>query len=135
MHDDSKRLGGYLRQVRENLHYTLRDVEDSTSIRHVHLEAIEQGNEHFELAPAYIQGFIRQYAQFLGLDSETLIQEYPGAFRSFCERHEFAYGIGTLEMRSASHGGIKWLPNLIWALIIGGGIATLFYFMKILGLY
>ena len=118
MTEDLKRLGDHLRQVRLKMHYTLRDVENTTSIRLVHLEAIEEGAAQNSLAPAYIQGFIRQYAQFLGMDSEALILEYPGAFRAFCERHDFAYGIGTLEMRSSSHGGIKWLPNLLWAGII-----------------
>ena len=52
---------------------------------------------------------------YLGLDVDKIIEEHPKVFNMASEKHEFDYGIGTLEMRNSMTGGVKWLPNLLWA--------------------
>ncbi|MES2122974.1 MAG: hypothetical protein V4492_09435 [Chlamydiota bacterium] len=55
-------------------------------------------------------------------------------FRMPAEKHEFSYGIGTLEVRGSMGGGVKWLPNLLWA---GAAALVLFvawYLAKFLGI-
>jgi hypothetical protein len=43
------------------------------------------------------------------------------------------YGIGTLEVRGSMGGGVKWLPNLIWASVTVVVIVGAYYLAKYLG--
>ena len=54
----------------------LRDVADQLRIRFVHLEAIEDGR--FDELPGntYAIGFIRTYAEHLGLDGEEIVRRF-----------------------------------------------------------
>jgi cytoskeletal protein RodZ len=83
------------------------------------LQAIEDGQTEKLISPIYAQGFVRQYAAFLGLDGDSIIAEHAEIFKKPIQQ-DFAYGIGTLETRGTPGGGIKWLPNALWL------IATLF---------
>ena len=69
-------LGDRLRKARENKGLSLEQVEEGTRIRRAFLEALEE--EDFEKLPAsaYVKGFIRNYAQFLGLDPEESLSHY-----------------------------------------------------------
>lgn len=102
-----------LRTRRKELNISLKEVETATSIRMNYLQAIEDGEMGKLISPVYAQGFIKQYAGFLGLDGEALVREHPELFRSQ-GTHDFAYGIGTLEMRGNPGSGVKWLPNALW---------------------
>jgi cytoskeletal protein RodZ len=93
-------------------------VENATSIRMLYLQAIEEGKIHQFLSGIYALGFMRQYASFLGFEFDKLAKEYPEALRSPVEKQDFAYGIGTLEMRGNPQGGARWMPNLLWGVAI-----------------
>lgn len=108
-----KKLGEQLRQKRNERSLSLREVENATSIRMNYLQAIEEGDLNKLISPVYAQGFIRQYANYIGFDAETLIKEHPDIF-SHHENQEFSYGIGTLEMRGNPGSGVKWVPNAVW---------------------
>ena len=114
VNEEARRLGELLRARRKELNLSLKEVENSTSIRSSYLEAIESGSLSQHLAGIYAVGFLKQYVHFLGLDVEKLSREHTVAFRIHPERHEFAFGIGTLEARSAQQSGSKWLPNILW---------------------
>jgi len=122
MGTDAKKLGEIFRIKREENNLTLKEVESSTSIRANYLEAIEEGNIQKFLTTVYMYGFMRQYATFLGLSVEKLSRDFPEVFSLPNEKHEFSYGIGTLERRGSQSGGVKWIPNILWT---GGSIAVL----------
>ena len=110
---DLKSLGTMFKGKREEMHLSLKEIENATSIRMTYLQAIEEGEFHKLISPVYAQGFLRQYAAFLGVDGETIIRENPQLFTRK-EQQEFAYGIGTLEMRGNPGSGVKWVPNFLW---------------------
>jgi cytoskeletal protein RodZ len=131
----SEKLGGHFRAKREEMNLTLKEVENATSIRMLYLQAIEEGKVHQFLSPVYALGFIRQYAQFLGLELEKLSKDFPEAFRQPAEKQEFSYGIGTLEKRGSPQGGVRWMPNLMWgAFFLALGLAA-WYFGKWIGAF
>ena len=130
-----KKMGDSFRVKREEMNLTLREVENATSIRMLYLQAIEEGRIQQFLSTVYALGFIRQYGSFLGYDQEKLTKEYPDAFRLQAEKQDFAYGIGTLEMRGAPHGGVRWLPNLFWGLGIAAIGIGAWYFGKLIGAF
>ena len=54
----------------------LRDVADQLRIRFVHLEAIEDGRFDELPGTTYAIGFIRTYAEHLGLDGEEIVRRF-----------------------------------------------------------
>lgn len=115
MTEELKKVGNVFKTKRNELSLTLKEIENSTSIRSLYLEAIEEGCIDQYISGVYALGFMKQYAQFLGLDIDSMMRESPHLFRMPQEKHEFSYGIGTLEARGTVGGGVKWLPNLLWA--------------------
>ncbi|MBI2906560.1 MAG: helix-turn-helix domain-containing protein [Chloroflexi bacterium] len=70
-------LGETLRQARLDKGLSLDDAEKATRIRKKHLKALEE--EDFSRLPetVYVRGFIRLYAQHLGLDVSELLSLLP----------------------------------------------------------
>lgn len=134
MSEELKRLGDALRAKRKEMNLSLKEIENATSIRSSYLQAIEEGTVAQYLSGIYAQGFIKQYATFLGIDVDQLVRENPAAFRMPGEKHDFAYGIGTLEVRGSMGGGVKWLPNLLWAGLAAGILVLAWLFAKFVGL-
>ncbi|MDO8589529.1 MAG: DUF4115 domain-containing protein [Armatimonadota bacterium] len=69
-------IGQTLRQHRENLGISLAEVHSATRITPQNLEALEE--ERFDIFPnkVYTRAFLRDYANFLGLDSGVLLEQY-----------------------------------------------------------
>ena len=135
MSDGLKKMGERFRGKREEMNLTLKEVENATSIRMIYLQAIEEGRVDHFLSNVYALGFIRQYASFLGIESEKLAKEFPEALRLPPEKQDFAYGIGTLEMRGSPHGGVRWIPNLIWGSVFIIVAIGAWYFAKFVGVF
>jgi len=130
-----KKVGEIFKAKRKELNLSLKEIENATSIRMNHLAAIEEGKEDEFLSSVYLLGFMRQYANFLGMDGEKIINDHPDAFQQQGEKHEFSYGIGTLEVRNTLGGGVKWLPNLIWAVVVVVILTMAYYLAKYLDLF
>lgn len=69
-------VGGKLRGARERLGLTLEEVERTTRIRIHHLEAIERGELDSLPSPVQARGFLRNYAEFLGLEPGEVMLQY-----------------------------------------------------------
>src|SRR5436309_7637359 len=69
-------IGEVLKRTRSRRKVDIRTVEQQTKIRIKYLRALE--NEEWDVlpGPAYAKGFLRTYAQFLGLDGDALVDEY-----------------------------------------------------------
>ena len=135
MTQDIKQIGEMFKSKRKELNLSLKEVENATSIRSNYIEAIEEGKEDRFLSPVYMLGFLRQYANFLGMDGDKVIRDNPEAFEAVSTKHDFSYGIGTLEVRGSLGGGVKWLPNLIWAAVSVGILVLAYYLAKYLGVF
>ena len=81
LHEASEEItvGGLLRTSREDRHIDLDAVVKATKVRRHYLEALE--NEEWEKLPSrvFVKGFVRSYAEFLGLDTETVVEDYQKA--------------------------------------------------------
>ena len=73
------RVGAGLREVRERLGWLLPDVAAALRIRPEYLDAIERGDLAPLPGPAYRIGFVRAYAQILGLDGEEILRRFREA--------------------------------------------------------
>ena len=132
--DDIKEIGDIFKKRRKEMNMSLKEIENATSIRTGYLQAIEEGEMDKLISPIYAQGFLRQYANFLGIDGDAIIRENAHHFMRL-ENQEFSYGIGTLEMRGNPGAGVKWVPNLLWIGAFGGLFLAAWYLAKYLDLY
>jgi len=73
-------IGNSLREARHRQQLDLTDVEQATKIRSRYLRALEE--EAFDVLPAqtYVKGFLRTYADWLGLDGQLYVDEYNSRF-------------------------------------------------------
>lgn len=132
--DEIKEIGDIFKKRRKELNLSLKEVENATSIRMAYLQAIEEGEMEKLISPIYAQGFLRQYANFLGIDGDHIIREHPEIFNKK-EHQEFAYGIGTLEMRGSPSSSVKWMPNLLWVSAFGLLFLVAYYLGKFFELF
>jgi cytoskeleton protein RodZ len=69
-------FGEELRREREIRGISLKEIADATKISKRFLDAIER-NDHKTLpAPVFTRGFVREYARYLGLNSEEMVNRY-----------------------------------------------------------
>ena len=75
-------IGDSLREARTRRGLSAADVQTGIRIRERYLTALEE--EQWQMLPgeAYTKGFLRTYAEFLGLDGELYIDEYNARLRS-----------------------------------------------------
>lgn len=73
-------IGSTLREARLRKGLDLLQVERATKIRAKYLRALE--DERFDILPSqtYVRGFLRSYADFLGLDGRLFVDEYTSRF-------------------------------------------------------
>lgn len=69
-------IGEILRSEREKKELSVKEIEIATSIRTVYITAIEEGNYDIIPGEVYLKGFIRNYANFLGLDGQQIVDLY-----------------------------------------------------------
>lgn len=73
-------VGQALKEAREAKFYTVDEVEKATKIRKELLLALESDDYAKLPPPTFVQGFIKNYAKFLGLDSSQLLAVFRRGF-------------------------------------------------------
>lgn len=74
------RVGQKLYEERIKKGLTLEEVAKATKIRSSFLSAIEKGEYHTLPSSAYIQGFVKNYADFLGLPQKEIVAIFKREF-------------------------------------------------------
>jgi len=69
-------IGEILREARHQRHASLEDASRATRIKMEILEQLEADEFDRLAAPTYTKGFLRLYAEYLGLDSQSLVDAY-----------------------------------------------------------
>jgi len=75
-------FGGWLRREREARDVTLAEIADVTKISKAYLQALE--DERFDVlpAPVFAKGFLREYAKYVGLDPDEVVNSYLTAMQA-----------------------------------------------------
>lgn len=74
--DQLKQIGEYLAQEREKAGMPLQEIALKTYIPLRLLEALESGQVERLPEPVFVQGFIRRYAEMLGLDGNKIAEKF-----------------------------------------------------------
>ena len=69
-------IGETLREARHNKRASLEDASRATKIKFEILEQLEADEFDRLAAPAYTKGFLKLYAEYLGLDGQSIVEAY-----------------------------------------------------------
>ncbi len=75
-----KEIGEELKQARENHGVSVEEVAEDLNLRVSQIENIESGNLKVFKDVFYLKCFIRDYAKYLGLDEERIMDEFNEFF-------------------------------------------------------
>jgi transcriptional regulator with XRE-family HTH domain len=105
-------LGEFLRRERELRHISLDDVAERTKISRRYLEAIEEGRYDRLPGETFVRGFIRSYAQSVGLDPEDTLLIY--------NQSRMSHEVSPLRTDRLSSARRAWNErSLLWLLVAG----------------
>jgi cytoskeleton protein RodZ len=69
-------FGETLRRERELRQISLREISEATKINLRYLDALERDDFRHLPGGVFNKGFVRAYAQFIGIDPETMVNAY-----------------------------------------------------------
>jgi cytoskeleton protein RodZ len=134
------KIGRVLEMARKQRGLTLEEAEHATKIRKRYLDGLER--EDFGVLPdaVYARGFLKTYANYLGLDGEELAREMRDRRRSRRDR-SVAYGapktsefdkplINPGELTGKERRSISWgtvLNLLVALLLLAAVVGSLYY--------
>src|SRR5918996_6007992 len=126
-------IGDQLRETRMRNRIDIAEVEAATKIRAKYLRALE--NEEWDLlpGPTFVKTFLRTYADYLGLDSRLLVEEYRQRYERPATQDltPFTTGLGRAGRRRRAR-----LAAMGPLLVMGTGVVLLlaiFYFLGVSG--
>ncbi|MGK0176547.1 MAG: cytoskeletal protein RodZ [Lentimonas sp.] len=106
-------IGKRLEEARKNKGISLREASEATKIRSDFLQHIEQDELDFELPEIYKRGFVKNYANYLDLDSKSILTDYSAQLLSTSDGIKKAVGselFGSMDSQSRSEDTDK--PHL-----------------------
>lgn len=125
-------LGAFLRRAREKKDVTLRSISEHTRIRTYYLENIESGDfDRLPTGPVGL-GFIRAFADAIGVDSRAVAESYKREIADDAPAEEFGFAPETTSSFSPSprtnrFSSVATFVFVLIFLLAGGG---LLWFMK-----
>ncbi|MFH1710424.1 MAG: RodZ domain-containing protein [bacterium] len=75
-------IGSVLREEREEKKLSIADVSAATKVNRKYIQALEDDNYLLIPSRVYAKGFLKAYANFLGLDAKSLIDELVNFYDS-----------------------------------------------------
>lgn len=116
--DPSTGVGALLYASRERLGEDLREIAGTLHIRFIYLQAIEESRFDDLPGAAYVIGFIRSYADYLGLDSAEVVRRYKEEAEAASDETELIFPVPIPE--SSIPGGAIILVGFMVAAVAYG---------------
>jgi len=118
-------FGAWLRRQREMREIDLREIADRTKISLRYLEAMEHDRFDILPAPIFARGFLREYARYVGLNPDDVVNHYLATLQDADGSAE-EEGI---PLTNASRGPAsrRILVILIVVLLLAGAVYAYFY--------
>jgi hypothetical protein len=115
-------IGSSLKEARLRRGLDLASAAEATKIRSRHLQALE--DEQFDVLPGqtYVRGFLKTYADFLGLDGQLYVDEYSSRF--WVNEDGTPATRRKVRVRRKHHGRIE-LNMIVLTLVVITGVTAL----------
>jgi cytoskeleton protein RodZ len=111
-------VGHLLRSTRESLGWDLRDVASALRIRADYLAALERNTVEGLPGVAYATGFLRAYADYLGLDGNEIVSRFKSEKKTLASRPELSFPV-PLTDRGIPGSGLFLIALLLITLAYG----------------
>ena len=111
-------VGHLLRTTREGLGWDLRDVAAALRIRTEYLDALERNTVEGLPGVAYATGFLRAYADYLGLDGNEAVNRFKTEKKTLASRPELSFPV-PLTDRGIPGSGLFLIALLLITLAYG----------------
>jgi cytoskeleton protein RodZ len=117
-------IGNSLREARLRQGLDFPEIEQATKIRPKYLRALE--DEQFDILPGqtYVKGFLRTYAEYLGLDGQLYVDEYNSRYIHVDEETP----LRTRSTSSLGRAGPRFESSVVLVALAGIGVLTLLVF-------
>jgi cytoskeleton protein RodZ len=112
-------VGALLRRRREELQQDIEDVSQQLRIRSTYIRAIEEGRFQELPGTAYAVGFVRAYADYLGLDGGHVVGDYRDELARRSRQNDLVWPTEGSESRFP--GGAILVVCMLLGLFIYGG--------------
>jgi hypothetical protein len=112
-------IGNSLREARLRKELDFPELEQGTKIRAKYLRALEDENFDQLPAPTYVKGFLRTYADYLGLDGQLYVDEYNVRYASGDEVLERRIRGGTAPSRRPRPRQRRLESRIVWLALAG----------------
>lgn len=112
-------VGALLRRRREEIQQDIEDVSRQLRIRSVYIRAIEEGRFQELPGNAYAIGFVRAYADYLGLDGGNVVSDYRDELARRSRQNDLVWPTEGSESRFPG-GAILGVCVLLGLAIYGG---------------
>lgn len=112
-------VGGLLRRRREEIQQDIEDVSRQLRIRSAYIRAIEEGKFQDLPGNAYAVGFVRAYADYLGLDGGSIVGDYRDELARRSRQNDLVWPSEGTESRFP--GGTILVVCVLLGLAIYGG--------------
>ena len=113
-------VGQDIRTARQRKGEDLATVSRALKIRKDHLEALEEGNIHALPGRPYAIGFLRSYAEYLGLDPAQCVERFKAEIAGRDGADEPLPQLSVEEDRQMPQGSLIFLVLLVIAVVYGG---------------
>ncbi|MEK7565286.1 MAG: helix-turn-helix domain-containing protein [Patescibacteria group bacterium] len=119
---DNLKLSDYLTERRKFLKISFGDLVTKTGIPAKHLKKIEKGEWCDLPSGVYVKGFLKKYAEVVGLDEKELALRYENEWNQICK-------IELLKLKNKTLNRINFLKQFSFRWIILGtiGVFVLLY--------
>jgi cytoskeleton protein RodZ len=121
---NGSRVGTLLRTAREATGRNLQSVSQQLRIRAVYLRAIEEGDFGSLPGTTYAVGFVRSYADFLGLDGPDIVRRFREEVEELGRRTQLVFPVTPAE------GKIPGGAIVLMAILIAGIVYGTWFYMS-----
>jgi cytoskeleton protein RodZ len=128
-------IGETLREARMRRRIDMAEVESATKIRAKYLRALE--NEEWSLlpGPTFVKTFLRTYADYLELDSRSLVEEYKQRFERPAHGEFAAFGgLAASRRRPPQRTRRRSRASLAPILVVAAGVVLVLVALYLLGI-
>jgi hypothetical protein len=115
-------IGTFLRNLRTKKGMSLEEISTKTMVQQRFLDAIEKGEYEHLPEPLYIRGFIRRFAEALGIDGIPISESFPlGNMQAGSANSKFSAGNTPLR---------PWHLYVLYLAAVLGAVALLYALFK-----
>ena len=120
--NEKKTVNAILKDAREQTKYSIAYCAEHLRIRRVHLQAIEDAQYKELPTAAHGVGFVRSYADFLGLPADKIVEQYRRETRSFSDQTQLLMPVPLNDNRMPNWRIIAACVGFLLFIVIGWNV-------------